>query len=327
MKRFVLLPAAMLVVLAAAVLVALRSAQRAAPGFQAEAAPAAAATRPSPPLQQRVVIISIDGLRPDLMIRVDAPHVRRLIAAGASTFWAHGVDVSYTLPAHVSMLTGVVPDRHGVTWNDHIEQAYPNVPTLFSLAKRASLTTALAVGKTKFVALTPPESLDWKFQPMDEPNPDATVAEHAATIIREHRPHVLFVHFATVDAVGHEHGWGSPPQLEALTLADAALGKVIVALDESKLRDSTLILLTSDHGGAGRAHEPGDVRTRHIPWIAAGPGVQAGLDLTRYTDLTVRTEDTFATACTWLGLSLPPNLDGKTIHQIFEKRELLQPAP
>ncbi len=324
MKHFILVPAAILLVLLPA-LVRLYPAHR-MPTAGREAASLPAATRPAPP-DRRVLIISIDGLRPDLLLRIDAPHIRRLITAGASTFWAHTVDESYTLPAHVSMLTGVVPERHGVTWNNHIEEAYPSVPTLFSLAKEASLTTALAVGKTKFVALTPPESLDWKFQPMNEPTADAAVAEQAVTILREHRPNVLFVHFAAVDAVGHEHGWGSPRQREALVLADAAVGKVVAATDELKLNDSTLFLLTSDHGGAGRVHRPGDVRSRHIPWVAVGPGIRAGLDLTSYSDLTIRTEDTFATACSWLDLKLPPNIDGKPIHQIFLKTEFLEPAP
>lgn len=274
---------------------------------------------------RRVLVISVDGLRPDLLLRAPAPNMRSMLRDGSFTFWALTTKESYTLPSHVSMLTGVIPDRHGVTWNDHIEEAYPNVPTLFTLAKQHGYTTALAVGKTKFVALTPPQSLDWKFQPMDEPIPDHRVADETIEILREHRPGVMFVHFAGVDNVGHARGWGSPEHIAAIAEADAALGKVLDALDDLNLRRRTLIILTSDHGGAGREHRPGDPRSRHVPWIATGPGVRKNFDLTGYLKLTVRTEDTFATACAFLKIPLPRGINGKRIKQIYQPRELLGP--
>src|SRR5687767_13876906 len=52
----------------------------------------------------RVLIISVDGLRLDLLLRADAPHVRSLMARGSYTFWARTVPEAYTLPAHVSMV-------------------------------------------------------------------------------------------------------------------------------------------------------------------------------------------------------------------------------
>jgi hypothetical protein len=97
-----------------------------------------------------VLIISIDGLRPDLLTRGDVPNLRRLLDSSCYTMWARTVKEAYTLPAHVSMLTGVVSDRHGVTWNRYIEDSYPNVPTLFELAKQAGLTTAMVSAKMKF---------------------------------------------------------------------------------------------------------------------------------------------------------------------------------
>src|SRR4051812_1583806 len=68
---------------------------------------------------QHVVIISIDGLRPDLLDRGDTPAIHGLMRAGSYTLQARTVDEVYTLPSHTSMLTGVVPSRHGVTWDNH----------------------------------------------------------------------------------------------------------------------------------------------------------------------------------------------------------------
>src|SRR5205823_2679745 len=69
--------------------------------------------------------------------------------------------------------------------------------------------------------------------------------------------------------------------------------------------------------GAGKGHGPDDARSRHIPWIIHGPGIRKGLDLTTYDELEVRTEDTFVTACTVLGIPLAKGLDGKRVNEAF----------
>ena len=285
----------------------------------------ATADAPGTP-QRRVLLITIDGLRPDVLLRADMPKVRRLMDSGSFTMWGRTVPECYTLPAHVSLLTGVSPQKHGVEWNDHIEEAFPLVPTLFDVAKRNGLVTALASGKTKFIALDRPGSIDWKYLPRDEPIPDAFVAQQAVRILRTRRPHVLFVHFADTDTVGHLAGWGTPEQLEFVENADRQVGVVLAALERSGLRDSTLVILTSDHGGAGLEHGPDDPRSRHIPWIIAGPGVRRDFDLTLVADLEVDGVDTFSTACDFLGV-WAEGTEGKVIRDAFEApRELLREA-
>ena len=275
--------------------------------------------------QRRVLIVSIDGLRPDVLLRARAPNARRLMDRGSFTMWARTVEECYTLPAHVSILTGVSPQTHGVEWNDHIEEAYSLVPTVFEIAKRNGLTTALFSGKTKFIALDKPGTLDWKYLPRDEPITDAFVAQQAVAVIRRHRPHVTFVHLAGPDNVGHEAGWGSPEQLAAVEEADVQLGVVLAALEETRLAPSTLVVLTSDHGGAGIEHGPDDDRSRHVAWIVAGPGVREGFDLTRFPNLTVNAVDTLPTVCTFLGLKWDEVVQGKAVWQaLTAPRELLR---
>jgi len=122
-----------------------------------------------------------------------------------------------------------------------------------------------------------------------------------------------------VDNVGHLNGWGTPEQIRAVEEADAAVGIVLRALRESGTLDSTLILLTADHGGAARTHAPDDPRSRHIPWIAAGPGIRRNFDLTRYAELNINTEDTFATASYLLNIPIDEDIDGKAVLQVLEE--------
>jgi predicted AlkP superfamily pyrophosphatase or phosphodiesterase len=283
------------------------------------------ASKPGPAdSKRRAVIITIDGLRPDVLLRVNAPNIRRLMASGAFTFWAQTVPECYTLPAHVSILTGVSPQVHGVEWNDHIEQAFPLVPTLFELAHRGGLTTAMVTGKTKFIALDKPGTIDWKFLPYDEPNPDALVAAEGVKILHQFRPSVTVVHLADTDVVGHAVGWGTPEQLKFVEEADRQVGVVLAAVAELGWTDSALVVLTADHGGAGLEHGPDDPRSRCVPWIVSGPGVRRDFDLTRDADLTVNTLDTLPTVCDFLGLAWGPEVEGRVVREIFEEQELLR---
>ena len=274
----------------------------------------------------RVLIVSIDGLRPDLALRAATPHLHHLMESGSFSFWARTTPLAITLPSHTSMLTGVIPRKHEIEWNKDLplrEPVYPNFPTLMEVAKKHGYTTAMVAGKSKFSVLAKPGTLDWSWIAATSTSQDADVAEHAVQIIREHQPRVMFIHFPSVDNVGHAKGWGSADQLTAIAQADDCLGRVLAVLDELKLRDQTFIILTADHGGAGRTHVPDDPRSRHIPWIAVGPGVRKNLDLTTYPDLTINTEDTFATACHVLKLPLDKNIDGKPIKEIFSVEQLM----
>lgn len=281
-----------------------------------------AAPRPVRPIPEieRVVIISIDGLRPDRLLLADTPVLHKMIKEGAYTFWARTTAVSITLPSHVSMLTGMTPYKHGIDWNGDLPfstQVYPQFPTVFETAKLGGYTTAMVTGKSKFGPLAKPGTLDSAFMPEKNLDEDSLVADEAVKVIRQLKPDLLFIHFPMVDRNGHKFGWGSPEQLSAIGLADVAVGRVVTALEELGLRKSTLIIVTSDHGGQGKVHGPDDARSRHIPWIASGPGVVRGFDLTQIAELEVRTEDTACTVLYVLGAPLPAYLQGKPVLSAF----------
>ncbi len=253
------------------------------------------------------------------------PRLRRLLTEGCFTFSARTTEVSITLPSHTSMLTGVTPQKHKVTWNSDQPppQKYPAFPTLFEMARRSGYTTALVAGKIKFTALAKPGTLDWS---SIRATHDTQVATQAVQFIHLHRPQVLFVHFPDVDQNGHQFGWASPQQIAAIEHADECIGEVLDAIDQEGLTASTLIIVSADHGGAGLTHGANDARSRHIPWLAANPSIRQNYDLTRNSRLVVNTEDTFATACLFLGLPMAADVDGKPVMDLIPGRELLHSA-
>jgi arylsulfatase A-like enzyme len=287
------------------------------------APPTLAEDRPTTrPIAGRILIVSIDGLRPDLALRGEMPNLRSLLPQASYSFWARTTPHAITLPSHVSMLTGVVPRKHEVEWNRDLplsEKVYPKFPSLFEVAKKAGYTTGMAAGKSKFDILARPGAVDYAFVTTSEQSEDADVTAEAVKIISANKPQVMFVHLPTVDNTGHQYGWSSREQLKAIASADAALGQLLAALDSAGVRKQTAVLITADHGGAGKTHLADDPRARFIPWILTGPGVRRNLDLTIYPKTAINTEDTFATACYLLGISRSPELDGRPVVEVLEQ--------
>jgi phosphopentomutase len=167
----------------------------------------------------------------------------------------------------------------------------------------------MVVTKEKLVHLAPPGTVDeFLYQSVG----DFALAEIAAAEIGEGFG-VLFVHFAGPDAGGHLYGWMSESYLGTVHNTDIAVARLLEALDAAGLTESTLVILTADHGGHGTIHGTDLLEDTTIPWIVAGPGVIPGLSL----QTPVRVFDTAATAAWALGLPLPGDMDGAPVLEAF----------
>lgn len=268
-------------------------------------------------VSDRVIVVSIDGLRPDAIGEYDAGHVERLMREGSHSLEARTIFPSKTLPSHTSMLTGVEPEDHGITWNSRQtdEHGVVGVPTIFGLARRRGLRTAAFFSKAKFRHLVRPASLDhWRAPESNLTHWMAprTVAS-AVSYLRHERPNLLFVHIGEPDYAGHVFGWMSFVYGMAVKRADAAVGSIVEAADEAYGRGNYTLILTSDHGGHDRDHGSADPRDMTIPWIVWGKGVDAGRTLPEG----IQTMDTAATALWLLGVDVPDRWAGLPVARAF----------
>lgn len=266
-------------------------------------------TQTPQPAVKRVIILSIDGLRPDIISLAPMPNLIALMQSGAYSLSAQTIFPSVTLPSHSSMLSGLCPSKHGVDWNDYIpERGFAIGTDLFDIAHAAGLQTVMYVGKEKLRQVTEPSSTDIFVYINDR---DLVITERLIADFPQDFD-VLFVHFPTPDWMGHEYGWLSPQQLSVAFRADEALQKILDELDRRGLRDETLIIITADHGGHDTTHGSSMPEDMTIPWIALGPGIQP-----KQLTTTVHTMDTAATAAFALGLSIPPEWDGVPVYEAF----------
>jgi bisphosphoglycerate-independent phosphoglycerate mutase (AlkP superfamily) len=170
----------------------------------------------------------------------------------------------------------------------------------------------------KFVVLNKPGTIDWFHLGNEETERDADVARFARDIIREHDPSLMFVHLGDVDDVGHRFGWGSKEQSAAVERADGAVGEVLAAWRTRRPDDEGVIVITSDHGGAGREHKQGDNRALFVPWVLVAPGALRDHDLTLSSGRPIQLQDTAATVVWLLDIGGAAEMDGKPVLTAFE---------
>ena len=269
-------------------------------------------------VSRNVVVISVDGLRPDAIEEYGMETLQQLMREGSYSLDAHTILPSKTLPSHTSMLTGENPAGHGITFNSESdEHGVVRVPTIFEIARANGFHTAGFFSKAKFRHLDRENAYDYRQAPSS--NTDNWMATRtvpaAIRYMRHHQPNLLFVHVAEPDYAGHAAGWMGFFYGLAVKRADAAIAQVLRAAEMTFGVGNFTLLVTADHGGHGKDHGSDDLQDTTIPWIAYGQGVERGASLTG-----IRTMDTAATALWLLGLRLPAEAEGRPVLGAFGRQ-------
>jgi membrane-anchored protein YejM (alkaline phosphatase superfamily) len=137
--------------------------------------------------------------------------------------------------------------------------------------------------------------------------------EAAAAFIRERKPLLTVVHLDLVDHAGHDSGWLTPAYADAVEKADALVATLLAAIDDVGMRATTIVLISADHGGVGKAHGGLTRAEIEIPWIISGPGVKRGHVITA----PVSTVDTAPTILYALGVTAPAVWVGRPVVDAF----------
>jgi arylsulfatase A-like enzyme len=260
----------------------------------------------------RVVLVILDGLRPDAI----TPHVMPALSALAERGWsavAHTVRPSVTVAALTSLATGVSPARHGLD----ADRRMPTPSVVRRLAplplhlQRHGRRTAICTGRLPLYhrllagALL---SIAGAREFVSAGRRPAEVGERAREHLARRRPHLGAVYLNECDVAGHRHGWMSPAYLEAAHALDGAVG----ALAPLALEEGVTLLLTADHGGGGVAatdHDAPHPVNDRIPIIAAGTSVAPHLE----ADGRARLLDVPPTILALLGVPIPPQYEGRAL--------------
>jgi len=260
----------------------------------------------------KLILIILDGCRPDALHEARSPHIESLWSNGAYTWTAQTVMPSVTLPAHTSMFRSVSPQKHLIEADNIYKPAAGAFPSFVDVARRNGLHTAMFYTWEELRDLSAPGSLTtshYRFHRTGEDTCSVVAAAGANYVVAE-QPDLCILYMDDTDLRGHESGWMSQPYLEAVERADACVGQVLLALDAANLRDQYTLLLLSDHGGHEFNHGTELPEDMTIPWILSGPGVKRNHIIQTPVDI----RDTAATIAHLLGLPRPDVWEGQPVY-------------
>lgn len=211
------------------------------------------------------ILVSIDGFRTDYLDRGITPHLSALAAQGATGPMRPSFPTK-TFPNHYTVVTGMRPDRNGISGNNMIDPRRPG--QMFSLgdsrqaldpfwwseaepiwitAERAGIRTATMFWPGSEVPFEGTRPSDWLRFDQNISN-----AQRVRTVIdwlrrpEAIRPALVTLYFDTVDTAGHRFGPDSEQVNAAIADVDARIGDLVKEIGE--LGQAANFVILADHG-------------------------------------------------------------------------------
>lgn len=229
----------------------------------AAAAGAAAVVATTP----KLLLVSIDGLRADMLDRGITPNLSRIAHDGVRARWMTPSYPSLTFPNHYTLVTGLHPNHHGIIHNSMQEEALGrfqvNLPEavtdsrwwggepIWVGAEKAGLRSATWSWPGSEAAIQGVRPSQWRVY-----SPDVPLADRVDDVLRwvgddgPDAPRLVTLYMEQVDKAGHHYGPDSPEYAAAIVQVDTAIGRLLDGLAARGLDDSTNLIVVSDHGMA-----------------------------------------------------------------------------
>lgn len=293
---------------------------------------AVSAQEPSVEPTPKVLVIGIDGVRPDALSRAETPNLDRLIRAGAFSDRAQTGLPTISGPGWASLLTGVWKEKHGIMSNDfpfpesrldrypdfltRIERVRPELRT-FAVADWPPLIEAQTADDGTTAPPILSDAIDVRvaldggrigWAEADERSIAAAEEE-----IRQFDPAALFVYLGNPDEVSHHTGSIEDEYIASIERADRHIGRLVEAIyaRPSYAAEDWLIIVSTDHGRLANGGHGGETQEeRTIFFLASGPGAERGT-IPNPPEIV----DVAATALGHLGIGPEPEwaLDGEPV--------------
>ena len=227
-------------------------------------------------MKNKVILISIDGMRPDGLLSSGNPYVGELEKMCTYTYTGEAMNPSVTFPCHFSMTHSVTPQRHGILTNTYVPQVRP-VMGIFEKVKNAGGVSAMFYGWEPLRDIASPGTLKFStyVNAYMKESSDTVLTDEALRIIEENKPDFAFLYMVETDEKGgHDNGWMSEEYLRRISIAIDNVKRVIDAFG-----DEYSVIIMADHGGHDRSHGSTLKEDMTIPFFFFGKEFEAGKEV------------------------------------------------
>lgn len=224
--------------------------------------------------KNKVILISIDAMRPDGFLACKNPYIEEMMKKAYYTLDGKTVLPSVTLPCHMSLFHSVPPQRHGITTNTYVPMVRP-LNGLFEQLHKAGKICAMYYGWGQLRDIATPITVTYA-QCINARrtvgSSDTELTDCALARIRKNKPDFVFLYMVEADEKGgHDHGWMTEPYLNLLSIALDNVKRVI-----EECGDEYTIIVTADHGGHDRTHGTDMPEDMTIPMFYFGEQFETG---------------------------------------------------
>ena len=211
--------------------------------------------------ESTVIVISMDGVRHDISKNNDLDAFKRMEKNGVRAEYLIPVFQSTTYPAHVTLATGVHPDKHGIIHNSFLDKEkgrfsydadanWLDVPPIWVLAEQQNIRSAVFfwVGsETDWHSI----GASYRRAPFDANIKEEVKIEQILNWLDmndEERPRLIMSYWDGTDELGHLQGPSSDDINQQMARQNSLLNGLLSEIDKREAWGYVTIFVVSDHG-------------------------------------------------------------------------------
>lgn len=253
---------------------------------------------------EKVILISIDGMRPDGFLSCENLFTDEMMRIGSYTLEGSSVFPTSTIPCHMSMFHSVMPEKHG-SMELYVPLKHP-VKGLFEQIAMHGGKCAMYYGWEFLRDVARPGSLKYAgyINAYEKESSDTCLTDMALQCIQENKPDFVFLYMVETDEKGgHDQGWMTKEYLHFINIAIENVKRVYEAVG-----DEYTVIVTSDHGGHEHSHGTRMPEDMTIPLFFIGKHFQPGKKLENVSIL-----DVAPTIADIMSIPRDPEWEGKSV--------------
>jgi len=250
---------------------------------------------------KHLVFIGLDGWGGVYVPKANMPTVKRMMSQGAWSLTARSVKPSISWPNWSSIFYGTPPEQRNIE----------DFPSLFTLLKNngQAKSSVLFYEWDELLKIYHVEAME-----KQKIHSNIESAREVAAYITEKKPVFTAVAFDEPDTTGHRKSWGSAAYYAKLTEMDSLIAVIEQAVKDAGIYDSTVFILTADHGGTFRGHGAYFPKHYKIPMIFYGCGIKEGFTIPSHINI----YDITPTMAALMGMEIPPEWTGRILYEILK---------
>jgi predicted AlkP superfamily pyrophosphatase or phosphodiesterase len=271
-------------------------------------------------LFEHVIVIGVDGMTSDGLMKAKTPVMDDLIAHGAFKYDARTILPTVSAPNWGAMLHGAGPEATGIisnnrdNWMTPVDKSRMGMfPNIFNIIREqmpdAEQGSIFHWGG--FGQLLQEEVVN-RYNTYNSPE---ETTKQICDYITSKKPVLLFTQLDHVDGAGHGFGYQNTPEyLASIEKTDSLTGLIMESIRQAGMENNTLVMIVSDHGGINTGHGGVTLEELTVPVIYYGKGIKQNYKIQQ----TVYMFDVAANIAFALNLKMPHVWTGRPTLPAYE---------